>query len=77
MFIVMEHYHLPIVGINPGKCNDRTTKIAIDIFNNGFGVTEIELYINVKFIFMFMVNVGFCFFKGGAEAFFNRVANDA
>ena len=37
VLIIMERHPLPIIGINPGKSNDRASKIAADIFNNGFG----------------------------------------
>ena len=60
MLIVMESHHLPIVGINPGKSNDRAAKITADIFNNGFRVAETGFYINIKSIFALMVNVCFC-----------------
>ena len=60
MLIVMESYLLPIVGIDLGKCNDRASKIAADIFNNGFRVAETGFYINIKSIFALMVNVCFC-----------------
>ena len=32
MLVVMESDHLTIIGINPGKSNDRTSEIAADIF---------------------------------------------
>ena len=59
MLIVMESHHLPIVGINPGKSNDRAAKITADIFNNGFWVAKIGLGINVESISVPMVNGGF------------------
>lgn len=73
MLIVMESYRLPIVGIDPGKSNDRASKIAADIFNDGSGVAETGFCINIKSIFVLMVNVCFCLSKGGANAFFQSV----
>ncbi len=73
MLIIMESYQFPIVGINPGKSDDRTSQIAADIFNNGFGITETGLCINVESIFVFMVNVSFQLFKGGTNAFFKLI----
>ena len=52
MLIVMESYRLPIVGIDPGKSNDRASKIAADIFNNGSRVAETGFCINIKSIFV-------------------------
>ena len=71
--IIMESHPLPIVGIDSGKSNDGTAKIAADIFNNGFGVAEIRLCINVKSIFVLMVNVSFYLFERGANALFQFI----
>ena len=73
MLIVMESHHLPIVGINPGKSNDRAAKITADIFNNGFWVAKIGLGINVESISVPMVNGGFHLFKRGTDAFFQFI----
>ena len=73
MLIIMESYHFPIVGIDPGKRDDRASQIAADIFNNGFGITETGLCINVESIFVFMVNISFQLFKGGTNAFFQLI----
>lgn len=73
MPIVMESYRLTIIGINPGKSNDRTAKIAADIVNDGFGIAEIGLGINVKSIFVLMVNGSFYLLKGGTDAFFQFI----
>ena len=48
MLIVMESHRFAVVGINPGKGNDRTAKIAADLFKDGFGIAEIGFGINVK-----------------------------
>lgn len=77
MLIVMKSYHLTVIGINPGKGNDRTAKIAADICNNGFGVTEIGFGINVKPIFVLMVNGSFYLFKGGADVFFQFIQQNS
>lgn len=68
MFIVMESHRFAIVGINPGKGNDRTAKIAADIFNDGFRIAEIGFGINVKTIFVLMINSSFYLFKGETDA---------
>lgn len=73
MLIVMESHHLPIEEINPGKGNDRASKIPADVFNDGFRVTEIGLCINIESIFVFMVNVSFYLFERGADVFFQYI----
>lgn len=70
MLIVMEGDVIAIVGINPGKGNDRAAKIAADIFDNGMSVTEIGFGINIKAIFIFMVYMGFGLSKRRADTFF-------
>lgn len=39
MLIVMESHHLPIVGINPGKGNDRASKLSFDDIGNSLEET--------------------------------------
>lgn len=69
MLIVMKSHHLPIVGINPGKGNDRASKIPADVFNDGFRVAEIGLCINIESIFVSMVNGSFNLFERGPRRF--------
>lgn len=73
MFIVMESHRLAIAGINPGKGNDRTAKIAADIFNDGCRIAEIGFGISVKTIFVLMINGSFYLFKGETDAFFRFI----
>ena len=73
MLIVMEGHVITIVGINPGKGNDGASKIAADIFDNGIRVTEIGFGINIKAIFVFMVNMGFGLSKRRADTFFHLI----
>lgn len=73
MLIVMESHHLPIVGINPGKSNDRASKIAADIVNDGFGIAEIGFRINVKSMNVLMINGSFYLLKGGSDALFQFI----
>lgn len=73
MPVVMEGDLFAVIGINPGKGDDRPSKIAADIFDDGFWVTEIGLGVNIKAIGMITVNKGFCFFKRGPKSFFKFV----
>ena len=61
MFVVMEGYIIPIIGINPGKGNDWAAKVSADIPDNGVWVAEVGLCVNIKTIFGFAVWFGFCF----------------
>lgn len=53
MPVVMKGYVIPIVGINPGEGNDRTAKVAADVFDNGFRITKVRFCVNIKTIFIF------------------------
>ena len=53
MFVVMEGYLIPIIGINPGKGNDWASKVSADIPDNGVWVAEV--CVNIKTIFVFAV----------------------
>lgn len=73
MPVVMEGHIIPVVGINPGKCNDRTAKVAADIFDNGFRVAEIRFSINVETIFVILINISLGLFEGGSDAIFQFI----
>lgn len=55
--IVMESHIFPIVRIDAGGGNDRTPKVAADIFNDGIRITEIGFGIDIEAVFIFFVNV--------------------
>lgn len=44
----MESYVVAIIGINSGKCDNRASKIAADIFHNGFWIAEVRLCVNIN-----------------------------
>ena len=73
MAVVMEGNKIAIIGINPGKSNDRPSEITADIVDNGFWVTEAGFGINIKAIVIFMVKERFGLFKRGSKAFFKFV----
>ena len=75
--VVVESHMAAIVGINPGKCNDRTSKITADIFNNGFGVTEVRFGIDIKTIFVFAVYFRFGLLEGRVDLVFQFVEKDS
>jgi len=56
MPVVMEGYVIPVVGVDPGKCDDGSPQITADIFDNGLGIAEIGFGINVKAVFVFAVD---------------------
>lgn len=73
MLVVMKGHVITIVRIDSGKSNDRSTKIAADIFDNRLRVTEIRLCVNIKAIFVFMVYFRFCFLKRRTNALFQFI----
>ena len=73
MPVIMKSHVIPIVGIDPGKSNDRTPKIAADIFDNGFWITEIWLGVNIKAVFVFAVYFRFGFFERDSNLFFQLI----
>lgn len=73
MPVVMEGHVIPVVGIDPGKGNDGAAKVAADIFDNGFGVTEIRLSVNIKAIFVLAVYFRFYFLERRADALFQFI----
>lgn len=73
MLIVVEGYIVTVIGINSGKSNDGSSQITADIFDNGPGVTKIRFGVNIKAIFVFMINFSFCFFERSANPFFKFI----
>ena len=63
MPVVMEGNHFAIVFIDTGSGNNRTAKIAPDIFHNDLGIAEVWFCINIKSMFVFPVTFRFHFFE--------------
>lgn len=76
MPVVMESHVIPVVGIDSGKGNDRTSKVSADIFDNRFRVAEIWFRVNIKAIFAFTVYFRLCLFERGADAFLKFIQED-
>lgn len=67
VFIEMESDIFAIIGINPGKGNDRAAQITADIADNGFWVAKIRFGINIEAVFILTVDFGLGVFEGGAD----------
>lgn len=67
MFIVMKSYIITVIGINPGKGNDRTSQITANIADNGFWVAEIRFGINIKAVFILTKDFRLDLFEGGTD----------
>ena len=67
MAIVMESNSMTVIVIDSGGCDNGTTQITTNIFNNCFRITEIWLGINVESMFMVAVTLGFDLFKGKTD----------
>ena len=77
MPVIMERDHFPVIGINAGKRNNRAPQVTADIGNNGIGVGKRRFCIDIKAIFIFMVNKGFGLFEGRANPFFHFMEKDS
>ena len=62
-----------IIGINPFQGNDGAAEITADIFNHRIRITEIWFGINIKTIFILMVDKSFCFFERRSNAGFEKI----
>lgn len=74
--VVVEGYIVTVIRVNSGKGNDRPAQIAADIFDNGFGIAKIGFGINVKAVFVFVIDFSFGLLKRRADAFFHFVKQD-
>ncbi len=75
--VVVEGYIVTVIRINSGKDNDGPAQITADVFDNGFRAAKIRFGINVEAIFVFAVDLGFCLFKRGSDAFFQFIEQDS
>ena len=73
MTIVMKSNRLSVIAINPRGGDNRTAKIAADIFDDSCRVTKVRLSIDIKPLFMLFVALRFDFFKRGAEDGFHFI----
>ena len=73
MAIVMESNSMTVIVIDSGGCDNGTTQITTNKFNNCFRITEIWLGINVESMFMVAVTLGFDLFKGKTDDGFHFI----
>lgn len=71
--VVVESHIVPVIGIDPGKGDDRASKVAADIFYNRSWVAEVWLCVNIKAVFVFAVYFRFCFSERRTDTFFQFV----
>ena len=71
--VVVESNKVANIFINPGGGNNRTAKIATNVFHNRFWVTFVRFCINIKPFFVFPIAEGFYFFKGRADIGFQFI----
>ena len=71
--VVMEGYKAAIIFIDSGGGNDRTTKIASNVFYDRLGLTIVGFCIYVETVFVFPVAAGFDYFKGRANLKFHFI----
>ena len=63
MALIMERHTIPVIGINPGSSNDRSSKVPADIFNGDIRRTQVRFGSNIKAFGMIFVNLIFKLFK--------------
>ena len=67
MTLITESHKIPIIGINPGGGNNRSSKVSADIFNGDIRRTQVRLGPDIKSIRMVFVDLIFKAFKGIAQ----------
>lgn len=71
--VVMEGDKVTIILINPGSGNDRASKVAADVFYDGFRITFVWFGIHIEALFMLPIAAGFYLFKGRADFVFHFI----
>lgn len=69
MTVVMESYISAVIGVNTRKNYNRPAKIAADIFGNSRRIGKSWLSINIKAVFVFIINEGLYFAERGTDMF--------
>lgn len=67
MTLIMERHELPVIGINPGSGNDRSSKVPADIFNGDIRRTQVRFGSDIKAFGMVFVDLIFKLFKRRAQ----------
>ena len=75
MTVVMERDSIFffVIRVNTACCNDRTAKIAADVFGNCFGVSQGRFGIDIEAVFMILVDFGFDFPESRSDTGFKFV----
>lgn len=63
MAFIMECHIIPVIGINPGSGNDRSSKVSADIFNGDIRRTQVRFDSNINAFGMVFVDLIFKPFK--------------
>ena len=63
MPVVVESDIFSIIFVDPGSGNDRTAKVAADVFDDGIGISFVRFGINIETMFMIRIAFGFNFLK--------------
>ena len=48
MALIMERHTIPVIGINPGSGNDRSSRISADVFKGDIRRTQVRFGSNIK-----------------------------
>ena len=63
MALIMERHIIPVIGINPGSGNDRSSKVPADIFHGDIRRTQVRFGSNIKAFGVVFVDLIFKPFK--------------
>ena len=57
MALIIERHTIPVIGINPGSGNDRSSKISADVFKGDIRRTQVRFGSNIKAFGMVCVDL--------------------
>lgn len=69
--VIVEGNRFAVIGIDTFQRDYGPAKVAADVLYNLFRVTKIWFGIDIETIFIFAVDVCFCFFEGSADVAFH------
>ena len=71
--VIVESNGIAVIAVNPGSGNDRSAKIASDVFRHYFRITEIRFGIDIEAVFMLGVTYRFYFFERRTDSVFQFI----
>lgn len=73
MTVIVESNLFAVIRIDTVQSDNRAAEVTGDVFDHGFGITEVGFGVDIETIFIFTVNMCFYLFKRRTDVSFHQV----